>query len=471
MNRKITVTGILMCAVLTSCGTASAENYENKNGVLTNPNSTAEVLILGNHSNAMKAPQSLYDELEKNLDNVVYGGYFSIINCDATPTAITVEEQNFFVEDRKNQSAVDHEISKRKTKLLKDIKENTEIPPDSAETDLLQALREAKSVLSNTESAKKKIIVADTGISTAGDFNLCNINFNENPSERSDTESIIEEYLINCEGENVLPDLTGIEVVFYGSHGNLAPCCSPQSDKMITVDEQYIAKLWENIIIRCGGSAEFKEIGGWENPITESEEIPHVSTVLFQRLLPPADPNTLDDGIVNPADIDIEIFNSEIGFSADKTELVSRDNFVNQYQELALEIQAYLSNDKSKKIYIAGAVAKFGNDNGYSLSRDRAEVIKKLLTDGSFKDKKGNEIRIDGNQIEIIGLGDKFPDKADEYPNGEFVDAIASNNRKVFIFSKPSEDNTDNYCSKLKSAYADGELNPETMKDLKKIFD
>ena len=462
------------CAVIfTGCGqtSASEENYEKVDDVFVNRNSVAQVLILGNHANSMQAPQELYDTLEKNFDDVVYGGDFSIIIADSTPTKIEVESNKFFTEDRKNVSAVSHEIGKRKNKLIRDIKEAAKIMADSPETDLLEAIREAKSVLSNTNSNKKQILIADTGISTCGDLNLCNINFNENPSERRDPESIVEEYLLNCEGKNVLPDLSGTDVIFYGAHQNLAPAASPQSDNMITTDEQYIKELWENIITKCGANVSFVEIAGWDTPIMESEEIPHVSTVTFKRLIPTTgDPNELDGSIVGAADINLSISNSEIGFSPDNTSLVSQDNFTNQYQELAMQIEAYLSGNAENKIYIAGAVAKFGDDNGYQLSRERAEVIKKLLTNGSFKDNNGNEIKIPPEQIYTIGLGDKFPDKINEYPNGEFDKVLAAENRKVFIFNKPSDDDSTNYYFKIKSAYEGGELNPETIKDLDKLF-
>ena len=472
MLKRFVLLAAACTVIFTGCGQTSAgeEKYEKVDGVYVNRESVAQVLILGNHANSMQAPQELYDSLEKNFDDVVYGGDFSIIISDSTPTKIEVESKDFFVEDRKNVSAVQHEIEQRKKKLIKKIKEVSEIVADSPETDLLEAIREAKSVLSNTDSNNKQILIADTGISTCGDLNLCNIDFNENPSERRDPESIVEEYLLNCEGKNVLPDLSGTDVIFYGAHQNLAPAASPQSDNMITTDEQYIKELWENIITKCGANVSFVEIAGWDTPIMESEEIPHVSTVTFKRLLPTGDPNELDGSIVGAADIDISIFSSEIGFSPDNTSLVSQENFTNQYQELAMQIEAYLSGNAENKIYIAGAVAKFGDDNGYQLSRERAEVIKKLLTNGSFKDKKGNEIRINPDQICTIGLGDKFPDKINEYPNGEFDKVLAAENRKVFIFNKPSDDDSTNYYFKLKTAYEGGELNPETIKDLDKLF-
>ena len=417
----------LMCISFSSCGEGNMPaKYEKKDGVYINKEAKSVIMIIGNHAGCMKAPEDVYNKLDEVMDDIVYGGYFALINVDSTPTKVELEEKSFFVEDRKYDVAVQSEIEKRKSKLKNDIKEAVEIPPDSPEADLLQAIREAKSILSDVSTEKKEIIIVDTGISTAGDLNLCSINFDEDPSKRRTSESIIDEYLLNFEGRNILPDLSGIDVIFYGSHGNMAPASAPQNEKMLTTDEQYIKELWEDIVNKSGAaSVSFEEIAGWDTPILESEEVPHVSPVLFKRLIPPEDPGSLGNDIVGAPKIELSLFNSEIGFNANSATLVSQDNFVSQYQQLAMQIQVYLEGNKDKKIYIAGAVAKSGNDNGYGLSHDRAEVLKDFLVNGVFKDKNGNNIYIDAGQIATIGLGDKFPDKIDEYPNGTFEESLA----------------------------------------------
>lgn len=466
----------LTCIFFASCEEGLPSKYEKQGDVYINKESKAVVMIIGNRSCSMKAPEDVYNNLEKDMDDIVYGGYFALINADSTPTKVELKEKSFFAEDRKNDMAIQHEIDKRKSKLKTAIKEAAEVPPDSPESDLLQAIREAKSILSGQETAKKEIIIVDTGISTAGDLNLCSINFDEDPSARKTSDSIIDEYLLNFEGRNILPDLSGIDVVFYGAHGNMAPASAPQNDKMITTDEQYIKELWEDIVTKSGAtSVSFTEIAGWDTPILENEEIPHVSTVLFKRLVPIDDPDTLDKDIVGAPCINLAIFSSEIGFDANKATLISQDNFTSQYQEIAMKIQTYLEHNSGKKVYIAGAVAKYGNDNGYKLSRERAEVLKKLLTDGAFKDKNGSNIYINADQIAIIGLGDKFPDKIDEYPDEKFEESLALQNRKVFIFTEPYETDSEeeiknNYYTKLKNAYENGELNSETATDIEKSF-
>lgn len=470
-RRYLAFLSALICVSLTSCGENSSSKYEKQGNVYINKESKAVVMIIGNHACAMKAPEDVYSSLEKSMDDIVYGGYFAMIHADSTPTKVEIEGESFFVQDRKSKAAIEHETEKRKKKLKEAIKESAEIPPDSTETDLLQAIREAKSILSECESVKKEIIIVDTGISTAGDLNLCSINFDEDLSSRRTADSIIDEYLLNFEGRNVLPDLSGIDVVFYGEHGYMAPSSSPQSDNMITTDEQYIKELWEAIVTKSGAaSVSFTEIAGWDTPILANEEIPHVSTVLFKRPIPPTDPDIGDGSVVNPPDINIFIYDSEIGFEADKSALISPENFTSQYNTVAMEIQIYLDQNSDKNIYIAGAVAKYGNDNGYKLSHERAKVIKKLLTDGSFKDNNGNKIYIDADRISTIGLGDKFPDKVDEYASGKFDEVSGAQNRKVFIFTESSDNDAENYYTKLKKALGTGELNPETVADIERAF-
>ncbi|MDE5763642.1 MAG: hypothetical protein K2I00_01575 [Ruminococcus sp.] len=470
-KKYLALLSAIMCVPLTSCGDKEPSKYEKQGSFYINKESKAVVMILGNHACAMKAPEDIYNSLEKDMDNIVYGGYFAIINADSTPTKVEIEEPNFFVQDRKSLNATQYEINKRKKKIKAAIREAAEIPPDSAESDLLQAIREAKSILSGCSSVKKEIIIADTGISTAGDLNLCSISFDENPSTRRTAESIIDEYLLNFEGRNIMPDLSGIDVVFYGQHGNMAPAASPQNDNMLTTDSQYIKELWEAVVRESGAaSISFTEIAGWDTPILEGENFPHVSPVLFKRLIPPTDLVGIDDTWVPPPKINFSISESEIGFEANNASLVSLDNFVSQFNTTAIDIQTYLDSDSNAKLYIAGAVAKYGDDNGYNLSYQRAEKIKQLLTDGFFKDGNGEKICINADKIAIIGLGDRFPDKVDEYPDGGFVEALGAQNRKVFIFAEIQDDDGTSYYEKLKNAYENGELNPETMKDIEKAF-
>lgn len=464
-----------MCTSLASCGDSNSKYEKNADGIYTNPDAKAVVMIIGNHACAMKAPDSLYDILEKNLDDIVYGGYFSLINADSTPTKVDVADTSFFDATGRNKAVVESEKANRKKKIIPAIKEAAEIPPDSEQTDLLQALREAKSILSSCSASHKEIIIADTGISTAGDFNFCSMKLNESSSERRSPESIIDEYLKNFEGHNLLPDLTDIDVVFYGQHGNMAPAAAPQSESMLTSDEQYIKEIWETLVKDCGAkSIDFVEVAGWDTPIVENDDIPFVQTVIFKRLVAPDPPVINEDIVPDPPLTDISFSDAQMGFNPDTATLKSLDNFISQESivDAIMRIQIYLEQNPDKKIYIAGSTAKFGDGNGYELSRKRGQVIADLLTNGAFEDNNGNKIYIKSEQVAIIGMGNKFPDKVDEYPEGTFTEEFAAQNRRVFIFNEDSESDSggENYYTKLKKAYDDGELNPETMADAEKVF-
>lgn len=448
---------------LNSCGTSD--------GVLKNDNSTAMVVILGKHANAMKIPEDVYDQIENMLDNVVYGGYICAIISDASPTKIElVEDKNFFVEDAKNTSILEKRIEDRKTKIIKNLKELT-VVADSEEVDLLAAFREAKNVLSSSwgSGAKNKmIVVVDTGISTTGDLNFCDMDFLYNKPEINEIVQQLKDY----EGTGVLPDLTGVDITFIGTADGLAEVAVPQ--EVTTTDKIFIKDLWKNVITACGAeNISFESAAGWSVPNEYTEdatsEFKYVSVVPFFHKkvietseIPSYDPSTSDQQPIlpKPPVVEIKLESQKVGFKPNKAVYNDEQNAKSILHPYAEELKEFFKCFPEEKIWIVGtSAAVVKNDrSGYDLSFQRAETVKDTLV---------NEFGIPEDKLLTIGVGCVFPWRVDEFPNGNFDTSVAQKNRAVFLLS--NSDSTD-YFQKLKTAYDNNELLPESMSRFATIY-
>lgn len=440
-------------------------------GIYKNDNSTAMVLILGKHANAMEIPDDAYIQIESMLDDVVYGGYVCAIIVDSNPTKIElVEDKDFFIEDAKNSTIFNKRIETRKAEIIKTLKESTTVA-DSEEVDLLAAIREAKNVLSSSraENAKNKIIViVDTGISTIGDLNFCDLDFLYN---KPNIDEIVQQ-LKDYEGIGVLPDLTGVDVTFIGTSDGLAEVAAPQ--EALTTDKKFIKDLWERVVTSCGAnSVSFKSAAGWSVPNLYTEDadskFKYVSVVPFFHDkviiipdIPDYDPNNPDQQPIlpNPPSVEIKLGSQTVGFMPDKAFYINEQNARGILRPYADELQEFFERYPDEKIWIVGTTAAVVKNarSGYDLSFQRAETVKNTLV---------TEFDIPANKLLTIGLGCVFPWWVDEFPNGDFDSTVAQANRAVFLMS--NSDNTD-YFQKLKAAYDNNELLPEAMSRFKEIY-
>lgn len=440
--------------------------------VRENDNSTAMAVILGKHANAMEIPEDAYDQIETMLDNVVYGGYICAIIADSNPTKIElVENKDFFVEDARNSTILEKRIKTRKAEIIKAFKELTAVA-DSEEVDLLAAIREAKNALSSSRGTgvkNKAIVIVDTGISTTGDLNFCDMDFLYSKPDISEIVQQLKDY----EGTGVLPDLTGVDITFIGTSDGLAEVAVPQ--EATTTDKKFIKDLWENVVTACGAkSVSFKSAAGWSVPNEYTEdavsEFKYVSVVPFihEKVIditeiPIYDPNTPDQQPVlpEPPRVEIKLESQTVGFEPDKATYINEQNAKNTLRPYADELKEFFKYFPEEKIWIVGTSAAVVKNarSGYDLSFQRAEAVKSTLV---------NEFEIPADKLLTIGVGCVFPWWVDEFPNGSFDTTVAQVNRAVFLLS--NSDNTD-YFQKLKDAYDNNELLPESMSRFASIYD
>ena len=461
---------VFTCVVISACN-EDLDGYTVVDGVYINDNSTALVVILGKHANAMEIPNDVYQQVEKSLDNAVYGGYVCAVIVDSNPTKIElVDNSSYFVEDAKNSTILKKRIETRKEEIISSL-ENLDEVADSEEVDLLAAIREAKNVLSNSQAAAtahKKMLIIDTGISTTGDLNFCDMDF---LYSKPDIDEIIKQ-LNDYEGVGVLPDLSGIDVTFIGTSDGLAEVAEPQ--EAATTDKKFIRDLWSGIVTSCNAnSITFESAAGWSVPnvYTEDNEsrFKYVSVITFFHNkiiefsdIPNYDPNNPDQqpDLPDPPSVEIKLESQTVGFVPDSANYINEQNAKNTLRPYAEELKEYFKYYPYEKIWIVGTTAEVtkGARDGYDLSFKRAETVKKTLVD---------ELGIPSEKVLTIGVGCVFPWKTDEFSNGYFDNNAAQKNRAVFLLS--SSDNTD-YFRQLRSAYDNNELLPESMARFKSLI-
>ena len=448
---------------LSACGGEAPEGYTSVDSTYHNEESTAIVVILGNHANAMKIPPDAYDALKASLGDVVYGGYICAVVADGTPTKQEIiDDEGFFEEDARNPVTLEKRINERTTKVVNALKD-LDASADSPEVDLLGAIREAKSVLSSSRVngiKNKEIFIIDTGVSTAGDLNLVNMDF---LTGKPDVQDVIER-LRNYEGVGVLPDLTGISITFCGTADGLAEVALPQ--QMSTTDKRYIKEFWAEVVTACGASqVQFENVAGWDTPNFYTEDsdskFPYVSVVTFSHeavidfsdliKIDTSNPDT-QPNLPAPPVVEIKLPSETVGFQPDGAEYLNNTSATNVLRPYAEELKRFFEYYPDEKIWIVGTTAAVqqGADGSIELSLQRAETVKNTLID----------LGIPKKNLVTLGLGAKFPWAVDEHSSGTFDTVVAQANRAVWILTA-REDNE--LYKKLMDAYESSSLLPEAM--------
>lgn len=452
---------LLASAFLVSCGN-KIEGYSFVENTYKNDNPSAEVVILGNHANAMAVPQDAYNSMEEMFSSAVYGGYVCAVVADATPTKVDIEVgDNFFAEDAKNPTTLKERLATRSKELTENLK-NAGLKADSAEVDLLAAIREASNVLANSkfkDLSDKRIIIVDTGISTAGELNFLDIDFLTASPEISDIITQLKEY----EGTGVLPDLSGITVTFIGTGDGLAEPAEPQ--RLSITDKKYVRDLWKEVVLACGAEdVLFESAAGWDTPNIYTEdaesEFPYVSTVAFShdKVINLPDPDLYKSNdpdswppLPEPPVFEIELSSQMIGFRPDSSALQNEQSASNILKPFAEELENFFELYPDKKAWVVGTTATIykNGDGSVELSIERAEIVKRKLVE---------EFGIPEDRLVTIGLGARFPWAVDAWVNGSFDTVVAQENRAVWILSDNSERFMD-----IQTAYDNEELLMETM--------
>lgn len=392
MKRKNFVLAIMLVLVvlmttLTGCGSNNAES------------SIAVSLVLGNHEYFPKINLRAESVYQKIYDAAYSYGDCSIVVVDGNP--YVAASYNITKPDANIDNAKRKQISKQNAEQI--IADGSNACAKTSEIDTLSAIVASSALLKSSSAEVKEMLVYDSGFSTTGllDFSSENL---------IDVEpSFIVERLSEL---HALPELTGIKVIWTG----LGEVCDEQDELSFTYKYK-LKNIWKEVIVTAGGEVEFIDVPLSATP--KSEELPSCKTIPIIQ-----DSLELSGDIAKP----IKFGEDTIKFLGDQAVYVNAAD-----AKKALEpIATFLKENATKRILIVGTTASAGKDAScLSLSLNRANACRNTLI----------EMGVNESQIETLGLGRKkcFL-RVNDLENGRLIEALASQNRAVFIFDTDSSE-------------------------------
>lgn len=396
MKKIISLFSLVLIIVSMMCGCEKEE---------INP--IAAAIIIGNHKNAKVVSDSyLREEIEQ-----VYGGIgnLAFIVADGKPEIAHDGEKilGYRNDTEINENITMHHNNKshwKEERLQNDIDvliENVSLlKADSEEVDLLEAIFEAKSALKKIKAdefgMEKQIIIYDPGISTEG-----SVVFTEEFFKYEDGK--IEDLIDDLDSDNLLPELDGIAIKWYG----IGEVALPQ-EKIDRSNLALLKKFWKTLIEKKGGTIVFDEA----DFTNESDSEYNVTVIEFP------DPEPISDNIYT------------IYFEKNSDVFENDNDATDTLNKASNEIK----NSEGTWYVIgceAGRTADGTNELENHISTKRAKKVVRTLRLSGVSD----------SQIIPVALGPYDPWHIEDYDENEIWnnDKATENRRVVIIHSQNKE--------------------------------
>lgn len=381
---------------LAGCG--NGESSVQSVALVTSIRENFTYLSFDKNSEAYEKNQIVSEKIYDSISEALYSyGSVTGITTEGVPTVCG--EAFFEKPDALIDSSKRRKLSNKEANgFFEDFEQNCVATTN--ETDTLQAITRAADAVNGSNATDKTIFVVDSGLSTSGYVNFIKNNlFDTDPSLF--VEKLTEKHAI--------PDLSGIKLIWYG----LADVCGEQTT--LSAEQAFkLKEIWSAILSES--SVENVEFNSTPlKAVKYNGQLPNVSEV-------PVPVSDIDLGIGNGyMTIDIE----SLGFKPDTAQILDRT----AAEQCLSDVIACLENNPSLDIVIAGSCATVGS-GGKTLSRKRADAVKKILCDQG----------IDESRISTIGLGSmECSLRVDDLnPDGTLNETLAKQNRAVFIYSADS---------------------------------
>jgi OmpA-OmpF porin, OOP family len=267
--------------------------------------------------------------------------------------------------------------------------------------DMLDALNQAGRAARAGCSHGGTIYVEDSGLQETGPVNF------RQPGLLAASPADVVNFL---KGENELPHLAGLKVVFAG----LGDTAAPQAPLSIAQQDNVIA-IWKAVAYAGGATSVVID----PTPRAGISAPRHVPPVLLVPV--PAVPawNSGDHRFVFPD-------SGPVGFEPNLTVFRDPAAALAALRPLA----TYLADNPSARIELTGTTAHWGSlASCRVLARNRASTVKGVLVG----------MGANADQIRIQGLGWIFPGyENDQGPNGTLLPGPAEHNRSVIVTQLPS---------------------------------
>lgn len=316
----------------------------------------------------------------------------------------TVANWSLDVERKDVGDAKLRQIAKANTEVI--VGEIAQLAADSPEVDTLAAISQAANNLSQVDSPVKMLVIYDSGLSTTG-----YLDFTKPKLILSDVDSIVAQ----LSDMHAIPDLSGMDVVWYGAGQVRGAQQRPDSDNLYR-----LKTLWSEIL-SAGKPASLKFVDAELTADYEDGALPEVSLVDLPS-------GELELTAEEPAPkVFLQLTDEKLGFKPDTAEF-SDEGAASEILDKVVEI---LNGSDGSDVYVIGSTATFGpHDSSITLSEQRAEKVKSELVD-----------RGAGVSIISAGIGDTpcglRTDDVDG--SGNLIESQAKQNRAVFIISSTSD--------------------------------
>lgn len=377
MKKLVSVICLILAALLsfTSCAQARGAALKLLGGGEEAAEPRAVSVVLGAHANFpfADAVSHIYDDVYGICSS---GGEISFIVADGKP--FIAADYALPKQDTSYSRTRRRELAEENASVI--MSKASSLAAVTPELDTLTALSLAADKLRASECADKTLIVIDSCLSTAGLIDFAAYCLIEESPE--DIVSALEE-------RRALPELDGVSVHVTGL-GRVSGAQSALSADML----DKLRGIWTAIFVSSGAL----EVVSDPTPLSDAgsgngDGLPEVSVVavISDPLTPTKTAKTTeyaDDGSFGGDEVEenkesedalgeaVRFDETSVRFKPDSAELTDRDAAARALSYAG----GLLAADPELRVYLIGTTASFGGD-GEKLSLERAEEVKKLLTE------------------------------------------------------------------------------------------
>lgn len=263
------------------------------------------------------------------------------------------------------------------------------------EADTLDAVRLAANTLKSVEEGDKYLVVADSGLSTAGYLNFAKDDLFATP-----TEDIINELVRKM----AIPDLTGVRVIWL----YVGQTAEPQ-ERLSEVQKAKLIEIWDAVLKEGNAlDCDFRPDSASSTPYTG---------------LPSVSPVSGEDRAIDVEPLERVVLDSNsVSFLPD--EAVFKDP--EKAEKAIAGVAEILIAHPDNSVFIAGCTASAPGheDDCLTLSEERAEAVMHMM------ERAG----VPSWQMKAVGLGSKAPWHVNDLDSGgTLIEDYAAQNRCVVV--------------------------------------
>ena len=422
---------VLLCVYLLSGCYASA---------LANQDPTAVVMVVSRTANQNEISSRTFESAMNVAKRAVHGGDVSVIVVDGSPRYIEITDEDgipvSFEEKALNNLSLNSMVRDRST-IVENFIMSEATRAVNPEVDLLAAIKEAERTLHDIQINEKHIIIIATGVSTSGRIDMTTFNLDE--------LDVVEFISMLSERDGILPDLSGINITFYGLGDTALPQIVPDT----TMPK--LESFWRELLLACGAeSITFPVSARGTIPNIYSEDdggFPYVSVVNFepveisirqtpqksQEIVSDTDESSVNTAVSEEEEIG-ELILPNVHFKPDTATLIDENAARGTLKPYADAMAQHLELNPLLNLYLVGTTATTtpGGIGDITLSQNRSDRLMELLVD----------LGVPGERLHAIGVGANVPAhlRVDEFANGSFDTVLAQANRKATVYEMYNPD-------------------------------